>query len=354
MWTQTLIRSSCVLAASFAAMAAPLDKSRIASDAKWIVHIDAEGLRKSGLGDYVMNDLVKPALEEADELKNANLTMNPSNIVSITAYGPAFDKGPEGVLMISTTANPRKDLDTVAGMFLASAGTNSPFNLIEQEPYPLYSFGKTVFLAPTEHTLFVAKSKEQIDRAFRVSLGKEESLANNGGFQNFREPPNSFFFAAIADGFMGNAAIPAQAEILKQATGGRLYLGEREKNLFVNLVFQGKDDMATTKIQQVLQGIMAIISLSQNDPEITQLANATKIASEGRNVQVSLEYPSDKTVEKIKEASSEKPKEHRAKSKNKNKKNKSKKNPAPEEKPASTVDEQPPSAEIEEKPKAEK
>src|SRR5215510_7964209 len=98
MWTQTLTRTSSLLAVSFVAVAGPLDKSKIASDAKWLVHIDADGLRNSSLGRYVIKDLVNPALESCEELKHANLSMNVTNISSVTAYGPAFDKSAEGVL----------------------------------------------------------------------------------------------------------------------------------------------------------------------------------------------------------------------------------------------------------------
>jgi len=149
------LKVGCWIVGSFAAVAAPLDKARISSEAKWIVHIDVEGLRKTALGDYVITDLVQPALTNMEQLRKANLSMNVSNITSITAYGPAFDKGAEGVLMISTTADPKKDLDTVAGMFLAMAGTNAPFTLLEKDPYPLYTFSKSVYFTPFQHTLFV-------------------------------------------------------------------------------------------------------------------------------------------------------------------------------------------------------
>jgi hypothetical protein len=308
MWTKTL--SSCLMAGALAAFGGPLDKAKIASDAKWIVHVDCEGLRNSAFGDYVMNEFVKPQLENNDQLKHANLSMNISNIMSLTAYGPAFDKGPEGVLIVTTTADPRKDLDTVTGMFLASAGTNAPFQMVEKDPVPLYTFGKAVYFAPVGHTLFVAKSREQILRAQEVLEGKAESLVKSSSFKDLREPPKSFFCAAVADGFIGTMGIPPQAQILREATGGRISLGEKDKNVFVNLVFQGKDDMATTRLQQVLQGLVALASLSQQDEEITRLAGSTKIAAEGGSVQVHLEYPVDKTIQKIKETSAEDHKPH--------------------------------------------
>jgi hypothetical protein len=351
MWTHNFLKWGSLLAASFAAVAAPLDKTKVASDAKWLVHVDVEALRNSAFGEYVMNEFVKPQLENNDQLKHANLSMNISNITSVTAYGPSIDKGPEGVLMISTTADPKKDLDTVAGMFLATQGTNTPFLLVDKDPLPLYSFSKTVYFAPAGHTLFIAKSREQIERAHEVVQGKAESMAKASGFKNFSEPPRSYFFAAVADGFMGNAGVPPQAQILREATGGRLCIGERDKNVFVNLVFQGRNDMATTRIQQVLQGVVALASLSQQDEEITKLAAGMKIASEGPDVLVNLEYPIDKTIQRIRKETSN---EHRPHPAPKGKAKMKKKQLPAEEKPADAAVEQPPSSELQEKPKQEK
>lgn len=334
MWT----KYCSVIAASAAVFAGPLEKGKIASDAKWIVHVDCEGLRNSALGTYVMDELVKPQLEQNDQLKHANLSMNVSNIMSITAYGPAFDKGPEGVLIVTTTADPKKDLDTVAGMFLAAAGTNAPFLLVEKDPLPLYTFGNQVYFAPAGHTLFVAKSRDQILRANDIIQKKGESLAKSSNFKDLREPPKTFFYAAVADGFTGTMGIPPQAQILKEAIGGQISLGEREHNVFVNLVFQGKDDMATTRIQQVLQGLVALASLSQQDEEITRLAGGTKIASEGTSVQVNLEYPVDKTIQKIREGAAPGHGTHsaakaKAKVKHKKKKNAAAEDEAGDDKP---------------------
>jgi hypothetical protein len=96
--------------------------------------------------------------------------------------------------------------------------------------------------------------------------------------------------------------------------------------------------MATTRIQQVLQGLVALASLSQQDEEITRLAGGTKIASEGTSVQVNLEYPVDKTIQKIKEGSASNRGTHstakgKAKVKHKKKKNAAADDDAGDEKP---------------------
>ena len=103
----------------------------------------------------------------------------------------------------------------------------------------------------------------------------------------------------MAQGLNEEVKIPAQAQVLREADGGRLVIGENEKDIFVNLVFRGKNEESTTKIQQVLQGIVALVSMSQQNKEVTELANSAKISGEGRNVSVTLQFPTVSAIERV-------------------------------------------------------
>jgi len=172
--------------------------------------------------------------------------------------------------------------------------------LLQQQPYLLYCFNKDVFIAPkVADTVLIAKSQEQIDNARDVLMGKAKTLAQNSEFGGYPETPNGFF-VGMADGFNdAEHHMPPQAQVLKEARGGRVALGETDRSLFVNLVFRGKDEEGSAKIQQVLQGLVALVSLSQQDKDITDLANATKVSLQGRNVIVDVHCPSNELIEKI-------------------------------------------------------
>jgi hypothetical protein len=237
-----------------------------------------------------------------EAIKKMNLSLNLTNISSITAFGPSFEKNGDGVLMLSTTADVKKDLDTVVGMAALSANEKKDATMVQQNPYPLYSLKDGIFIAPNVGNLvLVAKSREQIEHAREVVTGKGANLAKSSTFNDYPKTANTFFFLGLAEGFNENANFPPQAQVLREAKGGRLVIGEKEQNVFVNLVFKGKDEESSTKIQQVLQGIVALVSLSQQDKAITDLAAGTKIASEGRNVSVNLQFPVARALEKIQE-----------------------------------------------------
>jgi hypothetical protein len=295
-------RTASVVAGIFsvaAAFAGPIDQTKVAAGANWVVHLDFEALRKSKVGSHLVTGLLQPKLEGNDFFKKANLSIGLTNISSLTAYGPDFEKDGEGVLLLSTTADVKKDLDTLVGMASLSGNEKKDVTMVQQKPFPLYNIKDDVFIAPLSgNTVILAKSREQIDNAREMAGGKGDSLAKSQAFKDYPDAANAFLLV-MAKGFNESAKIPPQAQVLRETEGGRLAIGEMDQNLFLNLMFKGKDEESSTKIQQVLQGIVALVSMSQQNKDVTDLASATKIASEGRNVSVTLQFPTAKAIQQL-------------------------------------------------------
>ena len=281
--------------------AGQLDETKVPTDAKWVVHVDFEAFRKSAVGTHFLTKFLEPKINENDFFKKANLSINLSNISGLTAYGPNFEKDGDGVLLLATTADVKKDMDTLVGMASLSENETKDVTMVQQSPFPLYNVKNDLFVAPLGgNTVLLAKSREQVERAREITTGKGETFAKKNPFKDYPAAPKGYFFAAMAQGFNENANIPPQAQVLRETEGGRFLMGESDKNLFLNLVFKGKDQEATTKIQQVLQGIVALVSMSQqNNPDLIELANSTKISGEGQNVSITLNFPTAKAVQQV-------------------------------------------------------
>jgi len=294
-----VVMSAAVFAHSLCG--APLDKNKVAKDAKWVVHLDFDAFRASRIGSYLTDRVLQPKLEAAEGTKKLNLSISFKNISSITAYGPAYEKHGEGVLLIQTTADVKKDLDALVGLAAVAETDDKQFKVAQQEPYLLYSVDDEVFIAPgVENTAIVAKSKEQIANAHEVLLGKSENLTASQAFTEFPPAPQGFFFVGMAEGLGANAKIPPQAKVLKETRGGRLLLGENANNLLLSVTFEGKDAQACTNVSQVLQGLVALARIMhQGDEDVTALANSAKIGTEKQNVTVSLQLPVSSAIAKI-------------------------------------------------------
>ena len=297
MLKECLLPAACALLLAAPGLAEPLDLATVAPDSKWLIHLDLDELRKTKVGTHFLKNFVEPKIKYSEKMQKMNFSISTENISSISAYGPAFEKDGDGVMLIRTTADVKKDLDTLAGLSSLSGG--QIFSLTHLKPFPLYSFKSNLFVANIENTLVVAKSKEQIENARQLLLGKSDSLAQSQSFAGYPETSNTFFFLGMAEGFNENANIPPQAQVLKEARGGRLAMGENGDHLFVNLVFKGKSEESALKIQQVFQGIVALVSLSQENKDLTELAQAARIASEDNNVTINLQFPVQKAIQRL-------------------------------------------------------
>ena len=293
---------SCLALLVVKAFAGPFDGSKVAADAKWVIHLDFDAFRKTAIGQYATEKFLKPKLEENEQFQKLNLSINLQNISGLTAYGPTFEKHDEGVLVLSTTADVKKDLDTLVGMAALSENEKKDVVMLQEKPFLLYSIKDEIYVAPgVANSVLVAKSREMLEQGREIVLGKGESLVKSKAFADYPAMSDKAFLMVMAEGFDEFPGIPAQAQVLREAKGGRVLLGEADENLFFNLVFKARDESASTKIQQVLQGIVALVSLSQPDKDLTELASNSKISSAGSNVSVELKVPSAKAIKQIEE-----------------------------------------------------
>jgi hypothetical protein len=130
--------ASCAGLAAVATTAEPLDLAKVQTGSKWLLHLDVDALRTTKIGAHFLNHVIQPKLDDADELKEMKLSLSLQNISSITAFGPSFAKDGEGVLLLKSTADVKKDLDTFAGMMSVSG--SDMMKMAQVNPYPIYSF----------------------------------------------------------------------------------------------------------------------------------------------------------------------------------------------------------------------
>lgn len=279
------------------AFSAPLDKSVVASDAKWVLHLDMEAFRGTDVGKFLTEKIIEPKYNKGLQEKNLSVTLAPSNISSITAFGSNLQKEErEGVLLIKTTADVKKDLDSLVKV---AADEGKEISVAQKQPYLLYNVNDDFYVAPdVKGWVVVGKRKSNIDEGHAVLSGEKGTLAKSDAFSDYPRIDNSFFFLGMAEGF-DNTPVPPQAQVLKETSGARLAVGEQVEKLFVNLALRGKTAESALKIQQVLQGLVALVSLSGDKPELSELARNVQITNEAQMVTVNLSIPTRRAIEKL-------------------------------------------------------
>ncbi len=329
---QRIFYCAILLGAALVARAEGLKKEHVAADAKWLVHLDMDALRKTEIGDFLLNRFVLPKVNEA----SGELKINASNILqrvtSLTAYGADFTKGvnASGVLLISSDDETQKALE---GVLVAQilADTNGPVKKLEADQ-AMYSLANQVFLSPLKGgTVVISKSQAEVEVARDLLSGKSPSLASTKTFSEFPSLSNSFVFLGIADTLNVPNPFQAKAKVLQMADGGQIALGERDQDMFLQLALRGKTAEVTRQIQQVFEGMLALVTLGQPEiPELMDLAKSTKVSSVDQVVSIQVQYPAAKVIAKMNDLMAPKPPQEKAPKQKVKSKNKKLKQPKPE------------------------
>ena len=174
-------------------------------------------------------------------------------------------------------------------------------NQVKDAPKGTYSINNEIIITlPKDGLLVLSKTRSLVEKANDVIAGKADSLRANQAFSDFATVPNAFIFLAVAEGFSAKANLPPQAQILQQADGGRLVLGEKADNLYLSLALRAKTAEVSQQLQQVVQGMIALVSMSQQQqPDLVQLMQNLKVTSTDKLVSLAIEYPVAKVIEKL-------------------------------------------------------
>jgi hypothetical protein len=300
----TLLLALTLTTASFGG---PLQKEQVGSDAKWLLHLDLDKLRSSKVGTYFTRQVLEQKLSQpkADLKRDLDFDLDLNKISSITAYGTDYGSKPDanGVLVIKTTLDVGKVLDAAIEKFFPNGESGGGIKKTQQGSAVLYSINDDVFVTIFPGDLVVvAKSRAPIQKASEVLAGKLANLTSGKAFSGFPDVQKAFFFLGIAEAFNADVPIPPQANVLKMADGGRVVLGENAGRLFLNLALKAKNSEVVTQIQQVIQGLVALASLSKaENKDLMQLVQSAKVSADENMVSLTLEFPVERAIEKLSE-----------------------------------------------------
>jgi hypothetical protein len=302
-----LVQIMVVVAIANSARAA-LPQEQIASDAKWLLHLDIAQFRSTQVGSYIFKEIVqkqlsKPLAEIKHYLKySLDQDKILEQISSITIYGTAY-QSPENnsVVIVRTDAELEKVvLGALAGLSLASGSESASVEVKQTQigNVSFYAIRDDFFFAvqPGKVVMF-GKSRAMTEKAAQVLAGRASSLSSSKSFSGFVDMKRAFFFMGVAEGFSAGPELPPQAKLLQMADGGRVVLGENSDRIFLDLALRAKSTEVGTQMQQVIQGLIALSSLGQSEnKDVAQMLDSIKVSTSGNVVSVSVEYPVESVI----------------------------------------------------------
>ena len=265
----------------------------------WFFHLDVGGFKKTQLGQFAL----KQAEEFGSELdllaKQLQFDFR-KDLDSATLFGQGDDEKQWAILL--------------QGKFkktplLAALKWKVGFKRLREAGHEILTWrdGKgdeqeTHFGAiVNEGLIALGSSKQRLVQALNVLKGKAPALQPKqlGGLKLKK---SNYFLAAVVN--VKDLPIPPEAQAFNvQSIGFRL--GEQGNNITAQLLLNSVDADSSLKIQQMLQGLLAMVQLqiaAADDPESKELAAGLqnlKIARQKNVVQVDLAFPVAKLLEQL-------------------------------------------------------
>ncbi len=295
---QICILLTSALAAATWLTAAPLVKSEIAKDAKWLAHIDMEGLMQSSFSEMGVSKL-KEAINEANEGKvSIDVDLVLSEIKSLTAYGASFTEtaATESVIILKTGDR----LQAIFAGLVAHQemeGTESPLKLLEDKPYPTYLLEGELYLAfPDKNYAIAGKSFERIEKAYAVIVGKADSLEDSDQKLVLNEE-SGFFMMVTANGIDSLKNVPPQARMLQKTKGGQLSIGETNGQFRANVILTTEGPKVSMQLSQIVRGLLALASFTQvENQSMMEVVDSVDVRQGDDFVSLDFRYPIEKLM----------------------------------------------------------
>lgn len=298
----------CLALLPLATQAGPLDRKEVAADAKWVIHVDLEALLKTKVGKEFASRLLSPKLVQGQAALKQQLGVDYDwhDIHGLTLYGRDY-RAPQrakGVLLIHSALDLKAGLEAaMKKQAAAGQGGAGPVVPLEVGANALYSLDDKAYAAISpRQPAVVGQSRTQVEEARAVLQGGRDSLkgADADALLIPVAKDGAFIFVAAARGFASEAPLPPQAQVLRKADGLQATLRESGDDLLLNLALLTKDAQVSGQIQQVIQGLKALVAIGANDrPEVQRLAQAIDVDARGGRVEVTLRIPLAMAFQKI-------------------------------------------------------
>ncbi|MDQ8184057.1 hypothetical protein [Pelagicoccus sp. SDUM812002] len=296
----------CILIAGAVAAAtwltaAPLVKTEIAKDAKWLAHIDMEGVMKSSFSDIGVAKL-KEVVAKANQSKlSIDVDLVLSEIKSFTAYGASYTEsaGTESVIILKTGNRLQAIFEGLVA-HQEMEGTESPLKRLEDKPYQTFLLEGELFLAfPNKNYAIAGKNFDSIEKAYAVIDGKAENIDDLDEKLVLNEDAG-FFLMVSANGINDFKNVPPQARMLQKTKGGQLSIGEDEGEFRANVILTTEGPKISMQLSQIVRGLLALASFTQvENQSMMEVVDSVDVQQGDDFVSLDFRYPVEKLMSLI-------------------------------------------------------
>jgi hypothetical protein len=272
-----------------AAHAKPLNQNYVPQSARWIVHVNTQAFWDSQLGSFALDALGE---KEQTQLSALNTLVGSDlikDLYGITLYG-ADDDDKKAVLMVHGKFNQQQLLSFIKlkDTYKELAHQGQIIYLWQDEKDDHAQHGSFA----RDDLVVISQSRSSVAQALDVLQGKTDTIAQGSAFAALKAGDRNSIAVACAEELADLTKDQANAAMLQHATMFALAIGEQEGQLSAEVQLKTKTTEAAQQIEQMAKGMLALVSLQQNQhPELASLISACNISNNNGTVVFTVTLP---------------------------------------------------------------
>jgi hypothetical protein len=310
--------ASGLIAATITARSAPLQRSDVAAEPAWVLHVDCDALRPTAIGQFLLTEMEKPDAQAKFAAFQSILGFDPrTQLHGLTLY--TTGKAPEdGVLLVYGDFDPERLLTLAKAASDYHSTTykqQTIHNWIDEKKKDKEGVKPRVYAAlQGKHIAVFAQQETRVGQALDVLNRATPNLAGSGVFPQLGASGSTSILQAAARKLDIPDSTP-NAALLRLAKAARLDISEAQGQLRGTLRLEAGSEEVATQMALVGQGLVALLKLQNEASGPVKLAEGLSLKQDGAAVVASLTFPTSGALELMK-ADAAKKAEKKAKAEN--------------------------------------
>ena len=289
-----------LLAASAISLAGPINRQHIPADSKWLFHVDFDAFRDSEMGSLIEQEIKASHQKKIEGVTTLLGTDLMQDLYGFSLYGPDADEKNAAALIYAKYDKQK---------LLALLGMNEKYAESSYQEQTLYHWldekhnRDQVGAFATEDLIVISQSKDTVTAMLDLLKDPSKSIghAKDNVMTGLSETPEGTVMITAADGLSKLTENNDHVTILRNSKFIAVVLGENNGNMELNIDLIAENVEAAIKIEQVILGIQAFMTLDQNqNPDITTLIQSTMLQRNDNQLTLTFQYPSVKLFEMMK------------------------------------------------------
>jgi hypothetical protein len=291
--------ATVTLLAGVSALAVPLQRSDVAAEPAWVLHVDCDRLRPTAVGQYIIAETEKPGAKAKLASFQAMFKFDlRTQLHGLTLYSVG-DSPEEGVLLVYADFD-NEHLTTIA------RGANE-YKEATHNQHVIHSWidnskngdsrKRTYAAAHGSRVLVFGQREASVGKALDVMDLTAANLSASKSFPALDS--KSAFLQAAAQKLTLSGSDP-NAAVFRMTKSLRFELGEDQNKVTARLRLTANDDDVARQIASIGQGLLSLMKLQRDRPEANKLAEGLSLKQDATEVTVDLSMSSGDAIEAMK------------------------------------------------------